>query len=54
MEHVRGAAAQQVQCLLGQILARRIEQIQVTGAQGIAGVIVAVCGQEHLRGCIFI
>lgn len=54
LEHIWGAATQRPHSLLGQILGGRVEQVQLAGAQGIAGVIVAVCRQENLRRPVFI
>lgn len=49
LEDIGRTAAQQVQGLLGKSLWGRVEQIQVTGTQGVAGVVVAVRWQENLR-----
>lgn len=52
LEDIWCTAPQQVTSLLGKIW--RAKQVLVPGAQGIAGVIVTVCGQKHLRGSILI
>lgn len=44
LENIGSAAAQRVNGLLGQILRRRVEEVQLTGAQSVAGVVVTVCG----------
>lgn len=54
LKNVWSAASQRVSGLLGQILRWRVEQVQLSRAQGVAGVIVAVCRQEHLREAVLV
>lgn len=54
LQHIWSAASQRVHSLLGQVLGRRVEQVQLAGAQGVAGVVVAVRWKENLRGPVLI
>lgn len=50
LEDIRRTATQQVRGLLGKLLWGGGEQVQLTGTQGVAGVVVTVRWEKHLRG----
>lgn len=46
LQDVGGAAAEAASGLLGDVVRRQVDQVQVSGAQGVAGVVVAVGREE--------
>lgn len=54
LQDVGGAAAEAAQSLLGDVVRGQVHQVQVPGAQGVAGVVVAVGGEEDFGAAFFI